>query len=199
SAYEGIVLTYPDFRIVYCNPAFEALTGFGRDEVEGKNLIGLIEDQNAETVENSLWNSLDGEGGRRGRLRQRRKNGSEYLEDVSITPVRDKQGQVTNYLAVRKDVSREYALEQQLIQAQKMEAVGQLAGGIAHDLNNVLQVVHSSADLGIRRSQDGEYVTKKLGDIMKASERGAAIIAQLLAFTRKENHTPKLTDLNEVV
>jgi PAS domain S-box-containing protein len=199
SAYEAIVVTDSDFRIVYCNPAFEVLTGYERVEVESQSLIRLLDDHSVGITGSANWKTLYEGGPWRGRIWQRRKSGSDYLEDVTVTPVRDKSGRLTNYLTIRKDVTREFALEQQLFQAQKMEAVGQLAGGIAHDLNNVLQAVQSSADLGIRRSPDADYVAKKLRDIMKASERGAAIIAQLLAFTRNDSHASKRTDLNEVV
>ncbi len=198
SAYEGIAVTDAGFRILYCNPALESLTGYTRPEILQSSLTDILQDGEEGNSGQALWKTIYSGGTWRGRVLQRKKDGSEYLEDVTVTPVRDGNQEITNYLTIRKDISREYALEQQLIQAQKMEAVGHLSGGIAHDLNNVLQVVHSSAELAKRRSTDADYVAKKLTDVLNASERGAAIIAQLLAFTRKNSETPKLTDLNEV-
>ena len=198
SAYEGIAVTDADFKIFYCNPAFESLTGYTRAELLDRSLTEVLQDGEEVNSGKALWKTIDSGGTWRGRILQQKKNGSEYLEDVTVTPVRDRNGEITNYLTIRKDISREYALEQQLIQAQKMEAVGHLSGGIAHDLNNVLQVVHSSAELARRRTTEPDYVVKKLTDVLNASERGAAIIAQLLAFTRKNSETPKLTNLNEV-
>ena len=145
-----------------------------------------------------MWASLHSGKVWQGQFWNRRKDGSEYEEDATVTPVRNSQGEIINYLAVKKDITREQQLEQQLLQSQKMEAIGQLAGGVAHDLNNVLQVVQSSAELGVWKN-DLEYSRRKLNDILHASERGAGIVAQLLAFSRHQKSFPRAIDLNEVV
>lgn len=198
SAYESILITDLEGKIVYVNPAFEALTGYSKAEVVGKSPSLLKSGRTAPEEYEILWRTLRAAQVWTGRFWNRRKDGSEYLEDVTISPVRDKSGLVVNYLAVKKDITRENALENRLLQTEKLEAVGQLTGGVAHDLNNVLQVVQSSAELALRRS-DRLYTENKLLDILTAGKRGAAIIAQLLAFTRKQALSPQLIDLNQVI
>ncbi len=82
-----------------------------------------------------------------GRFINRKKDGTEYHEDASISPVYDKSGNLTNFVAVKHDVTKQLALQEQLFQAQKMEAIGTLAGGFAHDFNNKLQVIDGYVDL----------------------------------------------------
>jgi hypothetical protein len=88
-----------------------------------------------------LWATITDGQVWRGRLINKRKDNNLYTANVTISPVRDEKGVIVNYVGVERDVTRELYLEEQLIQAQKMEAVGRLAGGIAHDFNNILTVI----------------------------------------------------------
>jgi len=199
SAYESIVITELDGTISYVNPAFEKLTGYSAKEALGKSSNILKSGKTPPEVYRSLWQTLSQGHVWRGQFHNRRKDGSEYLEDATISPVRDATGRIVNYLAVKMDVTRERELEQQLFQSQKLETVGQLAGGIAHDLNNVLQVVQSSSELALRGADVTEYTRKKLNDILGISKRGAAIIGQLLTFSRRTTDRTQPVNLNEVV
>lgn len=199
SGHESIVITETDGSIVYVNPAFEALTGYARAEVLGKNPRILQSGRTTRGEYEDLWGTLREGRTWKGRFWNRRKDGTEYLEDATISPVRDNQGKIINYLAVKKDISREHSLENRVVQTQKLEAVGQLTGGVAHDLNNVLQVISCSVELALRRTHDAGYTHNKLLDILTATKRGAGIISQLLAFTRKRGLSPQMVDLNQVV
>jgi PAS domain S-box-containing protein len=199
NAFESIVITAPDASIVYVNPAFEKLTGYSRAEVMGKNPRLLGSGKTSPQDFKAMWTAIRNGEVWRGRFTNRRKDGSEYVEDATVTPVRSPNGRIINYLAVKRDITREIELEQQLLQSQKMEAIGQLAGGVAHDLNNVLQVIHSSSELAIRRVEDSDYRDKKLNDILLASQRGASIVGQLLAFGRRQTFNLQVVDLNEVI
>src|SRR5581483_11272792 len=147
----------------------------------------------------SLWQTLEAGQVWRGQFHNRRKDGTEYVEEATISPVRDATGRIVNYLALKIDVSRERELEQQLFQSQKLSTVGQLAGGIAHDLNNVLQVVQSSSELALRNPAVSDYSRKKLNDILSISKRGAAIIGQLLTFSRRQTGTTQLLKFIDVI
>lgn len=199
SAYEAIVISELDGSISYVNPAFEKLTGYSRVEVLGKNPRFLKSGKTPAEAYRELWQKLGKGGAWRGQFHNRRKDGSEYVEEATISPVRDTSGRTVNYLAMKWDVTRERELEQQLFQSQKLQTVGQLASGIAHDLNNVLQVVHSSSELALRNRATGDYAKKKLNDILSVSRRGAAIIGQLLTFSRQKADHLQLIQLNEVI
>src|SRR5207237_8599153 len=98
-----------------------------------------------------MWNTLIQGQVWRGRLVNRRKDGTLFEEEATISPVRDDDGIVRSYVAVKRDVSRERQLEEQVRRSAKMEALGRLAGGVAHDFNNLLNVITGYAELGLRR------------------------------------------------
>jgi PAS domain S-box-containing protein len=199
SAYESIVITELDGTISYVNPAFEKLTGYSQKEVLGKTPNILKSGKTPPEVYRLLWQTLKNGNIWRGQFHNRRKDGSEYFEEATISPVRDATGIIVNYLAVKIDVTRERELEQQLFQSQKLETVGQLASGIAHDLNNVLQVIQSSSELALRTPAITEYTRKKLNDILSTSRRGASIIGQLLTFSRRSTDRSYPVNINEVI
>jgi len=102
-------------------------------------------------------------------------------------------------VAVKQDVTRELALEEEYRQAHKMEAVGHLAGGIAHDFNNILQVVLGYAQLLAGRSHEGDKSAEYINEIIKGAERASALTKQLLAFSRRQVMEPRVLQLNELV
>ena len=122
-----------------------------------------------------------------------------FEEEATISPIRNATGKITNYVAVKRDVTREVALETQLRQSQKMEAIGQLAGGIAHDFNNLLTAIHANAaQLLDTRWHPGKppNVPSKSWRRPNAPPRSTR---QLLMFSRKQIMQPVNLDLNEVV
>ncbi|MGA2661340.1 MAG: histidine kinase dimerization/phospho-acceptor domain-containing protein, partial [Verrucomicrobiota bacterium] len=134
------------------------------------------------------------------KLNNRRKDGVLYEEDASITPLPDLTGQITNYVAVKRDVSREALLEAELRQAQKMDAIGQLAGGVAHDFNNLLGIISGNAELLLLRGAElGADAVEGLNQIINAAERGASLTRQLLIFSRKQVMQSQPVALNELI
>ncbi len=128
---------------------------------------------------------------------KRRKDGAPYEEDVTITPVRDALGNIINFVGVKRDVSREVQLQRQLLQAQKMEAIGNLAGGIAHDFNNLLQAVMGYSELLLRRKKQGDPELDDLQRIYDSGKRGADLVKSLLMFSRKVQPEFRPVDLNQ--
>ena len=154
-ASDAIFITDAQGNIEYVNPAFERITGYAKEEVRGeKPSLFRNEGYDSSTIQNILETLVRGESWG-GRLVKRRKDGAPYEEDVTITPVRDALGNIINFVGVKRDVSREVQLQKQLLQAQKMEAVGNLAGGIAHDFNNLLQAVMGYSELLLRGEETG--------------------------------------------
>jgi PAS domain S-box-containing protein len=198
-AAEAIIITSPQGDIQYVNPAFERMTGYTSAEVinEKPTLLRSDEYQGEEYAD--LWNTLLNGETWAGRLIKKRKDGSSYEEDTTISPVRDPSGRIVNYVAVKRDVTREALLEKQLLQAQKMEAVGTLAGGIAHDFNNLLQVVLGYSEL-LSLNQDLDTRLKDdLNKINQAARNGADLVQRLLTFSRKTETRPRPLNLNHQI
>ena len=130
---------------------------------------------------------------------RRRKDGKEIHVSVSVSPIRDKDGRIIGTSAISRDISDRKQLEAQMRQSQKMEAVGQLAGGVAHDFNNLLTIISGYSDLLSREPPLTSHRRGLIEEIHKAGERAAALTRQLLAFSRKQVLEPKVLDLNAVV
>jgi PAS domain S-box-containing protein len=198
-AAESIVITDPEGTIVYVNPAFERVTGYAREEALGQNPRILKSGVQDPSVYVRMWAALTAGEAWAGHLVNRRKDGSFFEEEATISPVHDASGRLVNFVAVKRDVTEEARLHQQFLQAQKMEAIGRLAGGVAHDFNNVLGVISGYGEMVLRRLPAEDPLRAKLEQILRASDRAAALTRQLLAFSRSQVLQPKVLDLNIVV
>ncbi len=196
---EVIVVTDTDGAIQYVNPAFEAVTGYASAEVLGQNPRLLKSGAQGGDFYRDLWATIRAGKTWRGTLVNRRKDGRRYTEEASISPVRDAAGEVTAYVAVKRDISRGLALETQLLQARKLEGIGRLAGGVAHDFNNVLAVILSCAGFALKELPSGAPLREELSEIQGAARRAAELTRQLLAFSRRQVLQPVPLDLNLVI
>ncbi len=196
---EGVVITDTNGTILYVNPAFERITGYNQTEAIGQTPRMLKSGHHNAVFYQELWTTISSGNVWQGRSVNKKKDGSLYTEETNITPVRDENGAIINYVEIKRDVTHELKLEEQLHQSQKMEAVGQLAGGVAHDFNNMLQAIlgythmaKSSLPLENPAQADLDYV-------LKAANRATSLVRQLLAFSRREALRPKHLDLNDVI
>lgn len=124
---------------------------------------------------------------------------SDATLEITAAPLRGEDERLNGAVALLRDVTQQRELEQQLAQSQKMEAIGQLAGGVAHDFNNMLSVIQSYAQLLLRDFTEGDPRREDVGQVLAASQRAAALTRQLLAFCRRQVVQPKLLQLNDVV
>jgi two-component system, NtrC family, sensor kinase len=138
---ETVVVTDIEGTIVYANKSFETVTGYTVGEALGQNPRMLKSGLHDERFYRELWQTLIQTGTWFGRLKNRKKDGTIFEEESRISGVKDERGNVTNYVAVKKDITHEAALEMQLMQARKLESIGQLAAGIAHEINTPSQYV----------------------------------------------------------
>jgi PAS domain S-box-containing protein len=196
---ETVVITDAQGNITYVNPTFEAVTGYSRAEVMGVNPRVLKSGVQNDDFYRTLWATINGGKTWRGRLVNRKKDGSIYTEDATISPVRAPSGEITSYVAVKRDISPTLALEAQLLHAQKMEAVGQLAGGVAHDFNNILSVILSYAEMMCDDLAPDGPLHGDAQEIKRAARRATDLTRQLLAFSRRQVLEAKVLNLNHVL
>jgi two-component system, cell cycle sensor histidine kinase and response regulator CckA len=183
----------------YVNPAFEALTGYGREEVCGKTPRILKSGEQPPEVYQEMWKTISAGNVFRGILVNRKKNGELYHVEETICPVRDPAGQITHFIANGRDLTERMRLEAQLLQSQKMDAIGNLAGGVAHDFNNLLTIITSYAELALDAVPRESPLESKIQEIILAARRAAELTRQLLAFGRKQPQALRVADLNQVI
>ncbi|GAB4109262.1 MAG: hypothetical protein Kow001_09130 [Acidobacteriota bacterium] len=203
---DTILITSPEGAIQYVNPAFAAATGYSREEVLGRNPKLLKSGLHDEAFYRDLWETITSGRTWKGRFINRRKDGTLYQEESTISPVVDEKGRIVNYLAVKRDITRQLAaaeekarLEEQLHHAQRLESVGRLAGGIAHDFNNMLGVILGYGESILEQLREGDPLRQEVEEIMRAAQRSSALTRQLLAFSRRQTLKPEVIDLNTVI
>jgi len=196
---DAVVITDREGTIEWVNPAFTRLTGYSPEEAIGRNPRVLKSGAQAPAFYKDLWETLLEGRVWYGELSNRRKDGSLYTEEMTITPVTDETGDIAHFAAIKRDISERIALENSLHGARRMEALGQLAGGVAHDFNNLLGVIRGHGELLAGRLGQLDPGREKLEQILKASDRAAKLTRQLLAFGRQQVLEPRVVDLNGVV
>jgi len=196
---EMIVITDVAGLIRYANPAFERVTGYTRNEIIGKNPRILQSGKQTPGFYQELWQTITSGRTWQGRMVNKRKDGKFFTEEATISPVLDPAGSIVNYVAVKHDITEHLRLTNDLHQAQKMESVGRLAGGVAHDYNNALSVILGYTEMAMDRTAPADPLYADLQEIRKAAESSADLTRQLLAFARKQSIAPKVFDLNEAV
>lgn len=196
---EGIIMTDAQGIIQFVNPAFKRMTGYRGKEVVGQNTRILKSGTQSELFYRNLWATISGGKTWKGQLVNKRKDGTLYTGEMTISPVRDLSGRIVNYVAVLRDISEHLRLTAQFQQAQKMEAIGLLAGGVAHEINNMLTVILGYAELALRKVDPVQPLHADLKEIIKAATRSTEITRQLLVFARKQTIVPVVLDLNQAV
>jgi two-component system cell cycle sensor histidine kinase/response regulator CckA len=201
---EAIIAVDEGQRIVMFNASAERTFGYTAGEVQGQPLDMLLPPQVAAAHRQHILAfaaateaSPRSMSERHGALVGRRKDGSEFPIEASIAKL-TQEGQ-TIFTVFLRDVSARRQLETQLIQAQKMEAIGQLAGGIAHDFNNLLTAITGYIELALDALPPGQPIYSDLTEAQKAAQRAATLTAQLLAFARKQIIDVRVLDLNRLV
>ena len=194
-----ILVTDGEPRIVYVNPAFERVMGYAREDVIGERAemwrSGLHDEAFSEEARERVRNGETW----RGELKNRRRDGSVVHEEISISQIRSKAGDVLGYVEIKRDRTSERELEQALAQAQRLESVGTLAGGVAHDFDAVLQTILGNAEqlleAGALHAESRELVTR----IRDAAHHSSGLIQQLRAFARRKAVAPQGIDTNNEV
>lgn len=184
-AAEGIVITEKDGTLRYANPAFERITGYSQKEIKGQNMAIFRSDHHDESFYKDMWrNTLSGNVWS-GRVTTKKKNGETCQLELTLSPVRDSADNVISVVVVNRDVDHEIQMEKELRQAQKMEAIGTLAGGVAHDFNNILAAILGYTELSLLDLPKENHVRERLKEVLKAINRAKELVNQILSFSRQ--------------
>jgi len=195
----SIMITDLEGRIEYINPHVLETTGYSQQELLGQKASIFKSGHTSEAEYRKLWETILSGNVWHGEFHNRKKNGDLYWELAQISPIRDSQHNITNFLAIKEDMDDRKALENQLRHAQKMEAIGQLAGGIAHDFNNILTAIIGYASIMQLKLPSGDPFKETARQILAAAERGSSLTQGLLAFSRKQETNPVLVNLNDII
>ncbi len=197
---EAVVITDIEGKIEYVNPAFERITGYKLHEVIGKNPRFLKSGKHDKSFYEKMWNTILNGKVWEGELINRKKNGDLYFEYMSITPLFDSKGNITNFVAIKRDITEQKLFEEQMLQFQKLESIGSISSGIAHDFNNVLASIQTGIKVLQRRLPSEDLEMMRVLDIIKKSaERGADITRRLLNFVRRETGKVSTVDVNDLI
>lgn len=182
----GIIITNAFGIIEYSNPAFTSITGYSADALIGNTPAILKSGEQDEAFYQHFWQTISSGKPWSGRVVDRAQDGHIYPAHVTVSPISNDEGKISHYIAVQEDVSEQEALHKQLMQAQKMEAMGSLVAGVAHDFNNVLAGIMGNCYLAEVKVDNPHQVREKLDRIRKQSQQAAGLIRQLLIFARQE-------------
>jgi two-component system cell cycle sensor histidine kinase/response regulator CckA len=194
-----VVITDKAGNVEYVNPKFTQVSAYQLEDVLGKNPRIWKSGETSQEEYQKLWTTITAGGEWHGEFLNRTKDGEVYRASAALSAIRDATGNITHFLSVAEDVTARRSMEEQYRQAQKMEGIGQLASGVAHDFNNILAVIQMQAGLlkeGHNLSPEHDALADDIGH---AVERAAALTRQLLLFSRKEVLRAQDLDLNQSI
>ncbi len=199
SARDGIMITDLQGTIIKVNQALVHMTGYSRAELLGQTPRLLNSRVHSREVFANMWRTILSRNSWQGELTNRRKDGSLFQTSITISPIVDPQSRLTHFVGIERDITEHKQLERQLLQAQKMQSVGTLAGGVAHEFNNLLAGINGYASLGLREANLSATLREFMQQIVALSERAAQLTRQLLAFARKPALSRTRTSMPELL
>jgi len=202
---DGVLVMDLEGRIIDMNPGAERLFGYTKEELLGQPVVRLHHPSLQGNQEEIIQAALRRDGRWEGELHFQRKDGSDGVADVLVVAQRDEHGVPNAWIGVNRDITarrraeeRLVRVEEELRQSQKMDAIGQLAGGVAHDFNNLLTVIKAYSGIIADQLDDTNPLKIDVGEIQRAAGRASSLTQQLLAFSRKQVLQPRVLDLNTV-
>lgn len=195
----SIVITDIEGKIEFVNPETCRITGFETAELLGQTPRIFKSGETADEIYRELWQTISSGRTWHGELRNRKKSGDHFWESEIISPILNQQGTIINYVAIKEDITERKSLELQLRHSQKMDGIGQLAGGVAHDFNNILSVIMGYGYLLQMEDKLDPGQQEKLNEIIAAAERATQLTTGLLTFSRKKDLSLSTVNLNDIV
>ena len=174
-------------KMIYVNKAFEISSGYSKEELLGKNPKIFGSGKNSSKFWDKMWDTISSGKVWVGEVENLRKGGEPFFTQLLISPILDKDGKVTGYFGIHRDLTEKRTLERQLIHTQKMESIGTLAAGIAHEVGNPLASISALVQVAQRITTD-PFVNEKLGLVKSQVTRISKIIRDLVDFSRPSNY-----------
>ncbi|HEV8539383.1 MAG TPA: PAS domain S-box protein, partial [Bacteroidota bacterium] len=189
-------ITDANGHIIYVNPAFEKASGYSREELIGKNPNIFGSNKQPKSFWQKMWSTITSGEVWVGEVENRRRSGEPYFTQLLISPIIDGEGKIVGFFGVHRDITNQRHLEQQLVHAQKMESIGMLAAGLAHEVGNPLTSISSLVQV-IQRETKDEFTQDKLELIKSQITRISRIIRGLVDFSRRSSYEVQLTEINK--
>jgi two-component system, cell cycle sensor histidine kinase and response regulator CckA len=199
SAANAIVITDREGTIISVNQAFSQLTGYSPREAMGQKPNILKSSSHTQAFYQNLWRTILSGEVWKGEIENRRKDGSLYLEEMTITPVRQARGEISHFIAIKQDITEQKKLQQELFQSQKIQSIGTLAGGVAHDFNNILAIILIYASLIERSAGNMDKIFEASHAIARSVGRGKELVRQILTFARKTDVVFEPLNIKELI
>ena len=203
---DAILVANTNRMIIDCNPAFRELFGYSREDILGKQTLAVYENEKEYEEMGRAIKDYIGDPGFLFPVHYKKADGSVFPGETNVFYLRDDDGVIVGFIWLIRDVSKtkraeeeQKKLQAQFTQAQKMESVGRLAGGVAHDFNNMLNVILGNTEMAMEDMAPDDPLQDIFGEIFSAAKRSADITQQLLAFARKQTITPKVLDFNDTI
>jgi PAS domain S-box-containing protein len=188
----------PKGRMVYVNQAFVNSSGFSKEELIGKNPNVFSSGKHSKKFWMKMWNTINSGKVWVGEVENKKKNGDPSYTQLLISPILDQEGKINGFFGIHRDLAEKKMLEKQLIHTQKMESIGTLAAGVAHEVGNPLASISALVQV-VQRSTSDEFAKEKLELIKKQVTRISKIIRDLVDFSRPSNYELQLTDINQSI
>ena len=197
SSEDAIISKGLDGTITSWNKGAERIYGYTPEEVVGKNISLLAPTDHPDEIPEILRKIARGESVEHHESVRVTKDGRRLDVSISVSPLLDAKGDIVGASAITRDITAQKRAEGQIHQSQKMEAIGRLAGGVAHDFNNILGIINACAEFLRDRLDPAAESSQYVENIKKSIERGSSLTRQLLAFSRSSVIQPRILDLNE--
>ncbi len=195
----AVIITDVEGRIEWVNPAFTNLTGYNPAEAVGQNTRLLRSGEHPVKFYADLWADISAGKIWSGEIINKRKTGDTYTEHMTIAPIRRDSGVISHFVAIKEDITEQRRFEGQLRESQKSEAVARLAGGVAHDFNNVLTTIIGYVDILKRSQPHAPAIQEIVSHISSAAQRAADLTRQLSIFSQQHPVQLRPLNLNQVL
>lgn len=189
-------ITNIDGKMIYVNPAFVKASGYSKEELIGSNPNIFSSNKHPKKFWENMWKKISAGNVWSGEVENKKKDGTPFYAQLLISPILDNEGKVTSYFGIHRDITDKKMFEKQLIHTQKMESMGTLAAGVAHEVGNPLASISALVQVVLRSTSD-DFAIEKLSLVKSQVNRISKIIRDLVDFSRPSTYKLQFTNINK--